>query len=35
LLKEHGKLRKRLEEVQNPEFLIDLKKNIKETDMHI
>lgn len=35
LLKEHTKLRKRLEEVQNPEFLIDLKKALKDVDSEI
>jgi cysteinyl-tRNA synthetase len=35
LLKEHTKLRKRLEEVQNPEFLIDLKKQLKEVEIQI
>ena len=35
LLKEHSKLKRRLEEVQNPEFLIDLKKALKETDDEI
>ena len=35
MLKEHSKLKRRLEEVQNPEFLIDLKKALKETDDEI
>jgi len=35
LLKEHAKLRRRLEEVQNPEFLINLKRHLKETEAEI
>lgn len=32
LMKEHAQLRRRLEEVQNPEFLINLKQQLKEAD---
>lgn len=32
LMREHAKLKRRLEEVQNPEFLINLKRQYKETE---
>ena len=35
LLREHGNLKRRLEEVQNPEFLISLKRQLKETEEEI
>lgn len=35
LLREHTKLRRRLEEVRNPEFLIGLKRQLKETEDEI
>jgi len=35
LVREHQRLRRRLEEVQSPDFLINLKKKLKETDQEI
>lgn len=34
-MREHAKLKRRLEEVQNPEFLINLKRQYKETELEI
>jgi chromosome segregation ATPase len=35
LVKEHNKLKKRLEEVQNPEFVTNLKRQLKNADEEI
>ena len=35
LVREHTKLKRRLEEVQNPEFLINLKRRLRETELEI
>jgi len=35
LIKEHQRLKKRLEEIQNPDFLINLKKNLRIVDREI
>jgi hypothetical protein len=35
LIKEHQRLKRRLEEVQSPDFLINLKKNIRNAEKEI
>eukprot|EP00347_Sterkiella_histriomuscorum_P015656 403356196 len=35
LIREHQRLKKRLEEVQSPDFLLNLKKNIRSTEQEI
>ena len=35
LIREHQKVKRRLEEVQNPDFLLNLKKNIRTTEKEI
>ena len=35
LVKEHARVRKRLEEVQSPDFLLNLKMNIKNAEREI
>ena len=35
LVKEHARVKKRLEEVQAPDFLLNLKKNLKNVDQEI
>jgi hypothetical protein len=35
LIKEHQRVKKRLEEVQSPEFLLNLKRNIRQAEKDV